>query len=306
MMPPILFLVFNRPETTRAVFDVIRSVRPEKLYIAADGARSGRMGEAKLCDDVRQIVSQIDWECRVEKLFRSENLGCKRAVSEAISWFFEREEYGIIIEDDVVPCPSFFEFMSYALSKYEDDLRVMMVCGSNSLGGGISSSRYFFSTIGSVWGWGTWRRAWLRYDSELPDWSYDGFLDNLSVRFGRSRARYLAEIFAHHNKLQVDTWDTQWTYCCVFNSGYAVIPEANLVSNIGVVGTHSSQVSRNHFVPLGSTKGGFSPPETVWPDYQMENAMDAIVYQPFLKRVFLIGILRKMGIYGIVKSLMRR
>jgi hypothetical protein len=91
---PVLFLIFNRPETTTQVMEAIRAARPPRLYVAADGSRE-RLGEAESCEKVRQIAIAADWPCQVHTLFRNENLGCRRAVGSAIDWFFEHEEEGI-------------------------------------------------------------------------------------------------------------------------------------------------------------------------------------------------------------------
>jgi len=98
--PPVLFLIFNRPDTAQRVFDRIRLAQPRKLYVAADGPRAGRPAEATECLETRAILEQVDWECEVVTLFREENLGCRIAVSSAITWFFNQVEFGIILEDD--------------------------------------------------------------------------------------------------------------------------------------------------------------------------------------------------------------
>lgn len=69
MRSPILFLVFNRPETTRRVFDAIRAARPPKLYVAADGPRADAAQEAQRCEEVRRIATAVDWPCEVRTLF---------------------------------------------------------------------------------------------------------------------------------------------------------------------------------------------------------------------------------------------
>ena len=120
----VLFLVFNRPDTTAQVFEVIRQARPPRLYIAADGARPNRADEPELIARVREIATAVDWPCEVRTLFREENLGCKHAVSGGITWFFEHEEQGIILEDDCLPSQSFFWFCEELLEKYKDDKRV--------------------------------------------------------------------------------------------------------------------------------------------------------------------------------------
>ena len=77
---PVLLLVFNRPSTTEQVFEAVRQAKPPRLYIGADGARPGKNEEA-LCEEVRSIATQVDWECEVHTLFRDQNLGCGRAPS---------------------------------------------------------------------------------------------------------------------------------------------------------------------------------------------------------------------------------
>ena len=154
MPPPVLFIVFNRPETTAQVFAAIRTARPERLYIAADGPRAGREGEAERVAETRAIATAVDWPCQVETLVRPENLGCKRAVSSAISWFFENEPEGIVLEDDTVPLASFFTYADEMLERYRHDDRVMMVNGSNLVSHVYKSPySYFFSAYPRVWGW---------------------------------------------------------------------------------------------------------------------------------------------------------
>ena len=129
---PVLFLVFNRPDTTRRVLEAIRQAQPSQLFIAADGPREGKSGEAEKCADVRRIVNEgIDWDCEVKTLFRDKNLGCKVAVSRAIDWFFEHVEEGIILEDDCLPHPTFFRFCEELLNKYRDDERIGQISGDN-------------------------------------------------------------------------------------------------------------------------------------------------------------------------------
>src|SRR4051794_16793681 len=115
---PLLFIIFNRPDTTQKVFDQIKKAKPTRLYVAADGPRITRTSDYILCKQTRNIVNDIDWDCEVKTLFREKNLGCKEAVSSAITWFFENEEEGIILEDDCLPADSFFKFCDLLLEKY--------------------------------------------------------------------------------------------------------------------------------------------------------------------------------------------
>jgi acetyltransferase-like isoleucine patch superfamily enzyme len=229
---PVLFLVFNRPTLTEWVFQAIRDARPKKLYLAADGPRSDRPDEAVRCELVRNVVSKVDWPCEVFRLYQVQNLGCKRAVSQAISWFFEHEEEGIILEDDVLPDTAFFGFCAKMLAAHRGDTRVMHISGFNFLGDPEQADRdYFFCRFGSIWGWATWRRAWQVYRVEMDGW-----------RAHRKAAyRYFPRaIWKDRDRLYnrlalgaIDTWDYQWTFWRLVHGGLAIMPTKNLVRNIG-------------------------------------------------------------------------
>ena len=128
---PILFVIFNRPDTTKRVFESIRKIRPAKFYIAADGPRPTKEGESKLCEETRNITEDIDWPCEVHRKYSEQNLGCKKGVSSAITWFFDNVEEGVILEDDCLPDPSFFSFCEELLSKYRNTDKVKMISGDN-------------------------------------------------------------------------------------------------------------------------------------------------------------------------------
>ncbi|HKZ36424.1 MAG TPA: hypothetical protein VJ184_02160, partial [Chryseolinea sp.] len=144
---PVLFMIFNRPETTKRVFESIRNERPHRLFVAADGPRPNKPGEAEMCAEARKIATAVDWECEVKTLFREENLGCGRAPARAITWFFENVERGIILEDDCLPSHDFYLFCSILLERYRYDSRIMEIGGNNFLSDSMSDQEpsYYFS-----------------------------------------------------------------------------------------------------------------------------------------------------------------
>ncbi|EKE21540.1 MAG: Protein containing nucleotide-diphospho-sugar transferase protein, partial [uncultured bacterium] len=162
---PILFIIFNRPDTTLSVFEAIRQIKPARLYVAADGPRSERSGEDVVCAETRRIAMGVDWPCELKTRFLDKNVGCHTAVPAAVSWFFENEEEGIILEDDCSPDLSFFTFCETLLERYRDDEEVMMISGDNFQPSEFKTrndSSYYFSGIANIWGWATWRRAWAK------------------------------------------------------------------------------------------------------------------------------------------------
>jgi len=232
---PVAFLVFNRPDTTRRVFDAIAAARPQTLLVVADGPRAHRAGEAERCREVRAIVDRVDWPCEVVKHYADANLGCRHRVSSGIDWVFSQVEEAIILEDDCLPSPDFFPFCTALLERYRDDPRIMHVSGSNTLPGDhFTGDSYYFSRYPQIWGWATWRRAWRHYDVRLASWpairESPGFHGIFSDDLER---RYFLEHFEDFHANAPNTWDVQWTYACWCQSGLSVTPAVNLISNIG-------------------------------------------------------------------------
>ena len=249
---PILFLVFNRPEATKEVFEAIRKNKPKKLYIAADGPRENKEGEIRLCNDTRAITEQIDWDCDIKTLFRDKNLGCKIAVSSAIDWFFDNEEEGIILEDDCLPHETFFPYCEELLATYRDDKRVMMISGLNVLGEFDHPYSYLFSKIGAIWGWATWKRAWDLYDVELknfPKAKEEKLLHGILTETEQATAREnICELVMNG---KINTWDYQWTFSRLIHSGLSIVPSQNLIQNIGFDdnATHTSNPELEKLYP---------------------------------------------------------
>ncbi|AGA66977.1 glyocosyltransferase [Brachyspira pilosicoli] len=237
MKKAVLFIIFNRPDTTSKVFEAIREAKPPRLYIAADGPRKDVKDDYKRCMSTRDIIKKVDWDCEVKTLFRDKNLGCGLGPAEAISWFFENEEDGIILEDDCLPNQSFFYFCEELLDYYKDNDKIMHI-HSNHIGKPYSNYSYYFSSMERCWGWATWRRAWNLYDYKLEKYSYDLIAKKIEeVYFSDFYIDYwksiLDEMIEYHKKNKNDIWDYQWSFSILANDGLCICPNINLVSNIG-------------------------------------------------------------------------
>jgi len=228
---PILFLIFNRLETTKRVFEEIRKAKPTKLFIAADGPRNEK--EKRVTDRVRKwVLSNINWHCKVKTLFREKNLGCKYAVSSAIGWFFENVHQGIILEDDCLPSQSFFRFCQELLEKYKKNKKIKMITGYNLLDNNINLNySYWFSSNMFIWGWATWRRAWEEYDINIEKKVDIIKLYKLSNNFFDFLLN-LKRVNDLKNK-KVDTWDYQWSISMKLRKGLCIVPKRNLIENLG-------------------------------------------------------------------------
>jgi len=232
---PILFIIFNRPDTAEKVFNEIKKIKPKKLFVSADGPRENKPGEKEKCLATRKIIDQVDWECEVYKKYSDVNLGCKLGVSSGIDWFFKNVEQGIILEDDCLPAQSFFKFCEELLEKYKNNEKIMMISGDN-----FQNSRqrgdgsYYFSKFSHIWGWATWRRAWEHYSVNME--GYPKFKQDKKINAIWSKEyirKYWLDTFDQAYENKIDTWDYQWAFSIWKMDGLCVIPNYNLISNIG-------------------------------------------------------------------------
>jgi hypothetical protein len=232
---PVAFLIFNRPDTTRLVFEAIRAVRPRQLLVVADGPRPGREGEDERCLAARAVLDAVDWDCRVSTNYAAENMGCMRRVSSGLDWVFQQVDEAIILEDDCLPHPSFFPFCGELLERYRDNTLIAQISGANfQFKRKKQPYSYYFSRYNHIWGWASWRRAWEQNDNDMTDWPEfrdNSFLDGRLS--GRKEVSYWTEVFDKVYSSEIDTWDCRWTFSCWKHDLLTVIPSVNLISNIG-------------------------------------------------------------------------
>jgi len=232
---PLVLVIFNRPDTTRRVFEEIRRARPPLLLVVADGPRKDHPSDREQCLKARDVADQVDWDCEVRRNYAETNLGCRRRVSSGLDWVFEQVEEAIILEDDCLPDPTFFRFCEELLERYRRDERIGQISGTNfQFGRKRTEYSYYFSRYYQAWGWASWRRAWKNYDVDMKLWPQirDGrwLRDWLGRQTFVPYWKYILEKVYRH---RIDTWDYQWFFHCWIQNRLAIVPEVNLVMNIG-------------------------------------------------------------------------
>jgi len=232
---PIAFMIFNRPYATEKVFDKIRQVKPSQLLVVADGPRVDRQGEAEKCAAVRAIIDRVDWDCQVLKNYSDINLGCRQRVSSGLDWVFNTVEEAIILEDDCLPDPTFFPFCEELLNRYREDTRIAAISGLNiQFGRKRNNYSYYFSHYHHCWGWASWRRTWQHYDLDMKLWPEirdSNFL--LDILGDKKASQNWTRTFEMTYQKMLDTWDYQFGLACWLQSGLTILPNVNLIANIG-------------------------------------------------------------------------
>jgi hypothetical protein len=250
---PVVFIIFNRYDLTQKVFKEIAAARPSRLFVIADGPRQHIAEEEEQCLAVRSIVNQVNWPCEVIKNFSDINLGCKQRISSGLDWVFNQVEEAIILEDDCLPHPTFFRFCEELLNRYCNDERIFAISGNNfQFGRCRTQDSYYFSRYHHCWGWATWKRAWQFYDVEMKLWPHirdSGWL--YDILGSPSAVRYWSYKFQAVYDHKIDTWDFPFTFACWLQNGLNILPNVNLISNIGFDddGTHN-RYSKNPYANI--------------------------------------------------------
>lgn len=247
---PILLLIYRRPGAVTRVMETLQALRPTIICVAGDGPANETQEEVARVQDARIAATSFDWPCTSHTNFQKHHLGCRDAVSAAITWFFSKYPAGIILEEDCVPSKEFFPFCAELLDRYRDNPKVFAISGNNFATSHDSSPySYFFSRYPHCWGWATWARAWKHWNCNLSDWTdlrRSAFLSSLSPG-DEPFLDYWTTIFDRYHSGSIDSWAYPWTYTCWLQSGLTILPKNNLVENIGFgdLATHTKHMNYN-------------------------------------------------------------
>ena len=242
---PVVLIVFNRPEETSILLKVLREVAPKKLYVISDGPRQGRQEDVRLVEKVRNLIDkEVDWDCDLNKIYANSNLSGPVRVPSGFDIVFSNEEQAIILEDDCIPSVDFFKFCDELLEKYANNERIGTICGFNlefNFFGQIIENRhaesYFFSRYPASWGWATWRRVWENFDHDLEDFPLlveKGFFN--SIFKNKYVRKFWVDKFDDFYRNEKNNWDYKLTYSLLKNEQLSIIPNVNMVQNIGTEG----------------------------------------------------------------------
>jgi hypothetical protein len=233
---PIAFIIFNRPEVTLRTFSEIAKIKPKKLLVIGDGPRKSVTGEAERVQKTRAIIERVDWNCEVITNYSEVNMGCKRRVSTGLDWVFSQVNEAIILEDDCLPNQSFFMFSQEMLEKYRNCPEIGMISGINfQKGAQRGDADYYFSKYMHIWGWATWSDRWRKcYDVDMKEWpEFSKSSEYAALTVSAGNGRYWSNIFNRVYRGEIDTWDYQWVFANWLRNRLCIIPNFNLISNIG-------------------------------------------------------------------------
>ena len=234
MKTPLLLLLFNRPELTKKLIARLKLIKPKKIYINIDGPRNGNLKDQVLCKEVLKLIKKIEWPCKKYIKINKTNKGCRKSVYNAITWAFLKENKLIILEDDCFPSNFFFGYCEQLLKKYKYENKIKVISGSNFQKNKFGEADYYFSKYLHCWGWATWKRAWKNYDNSMSFWKSFQKSSNWNDLFtNNSEKKYWKKKFDLVKEYKIDSWAYVWLASVWYNQGLTIIPNKNLVKNVG-------------------------------------------------------------------------
>jgi hypothetical protein len=288
MKTPIVLIIFRRPETTLKVFDQIRQVKPSKLFVISDAPRTDRPDESEQCEKTRAIIDYVDWDCEIVKHYADTNLGPFRCIASGLDWVFSQVEEAIILEDDCFPDLTFFRFCEELLDYYRNDQRIIAISGDNfQLGHQRTEDSYYFSRYTHSWGWATWKRAWKYADMEMKAWPQVREQNLLKLILDNDReVRYWDTMLQATYESKIVAWDYRWTLAAWLQNGLTILPNVNLISNIGFgEGATNTISTKNPWINLPTESMNFplQHPEFIIRDSMADKFTQDSVFKPNFK-----------------------
>lgn len=229
---PVTVIIFNRPEITKVLGDVIRQVSPDRLFIISDGARKDHAGEEDKVNECRRIMEDAGKDSEIIRCYSDENMGCDPRIVSGLDLVFSKVDRSIILEDDCIPDISFFRYCKELLERYEDDERVMYVSGSNRTHYKMKSS-YSFSYEASTWGWAAWSRSWKLYKDGKESWKQLRTKNDFKRYMNLISYRKYCKTLDIYNGWKDFPWDVAWQMQVMEHNGLGIVPCVNMIENIG-------------------------------------------------------------------------
>lgn len=265
---PVVVVVFNRVSMAEKMMVELKKIQPSKLFVISDGARKNVPGESERVEQVRSIFKKLSWPCEVFRNYADENMGCDLRVPSGLDWVFQYVDRAVILEDDCIPAEQFFIFAENMLEKYQNDLRVMMIAGSNMAPAYPIVDCCSFTARTYTWGWATWKRAWDHYCPDDSEWKRIIQQGIFRETYGVRTRYYVRKELEYYLKRGQCPWDYLWWISCMGARGLCAVPKVNLIKNegFGEEATHTREKG-SYSGEVGVMEFPLQYPEYVKRDY---------------------------------------
>lgn len=236
-----LLLLFRRTENLHEVLEACTNGGVTEFFFALDGPRDETEGELQ-----QIIVSKLSEYCDSKNVSYHfsrlrENRGILINMVTALDWFFEKVNFGVILEDDTIPSVEFFEFVRASKTFLDADKSIMMISGqAGNYNFRASEISFQYCSFPLIWGWATTREKW----QIMRLWFFEDFLEKRRFRllFDASHAFWKTG-YKRVTKGRLDSWANVLAFRYRVDKLKSLVPTRTLVGNVGFDehATHSKQ-----------------------------------------------------------------
>lgn len=289
---PVLLITWRRENTLDLQIDILRDAKIKKLFIFNDGPKNLNQ-KTELSNFRKKIRSAVDWECEVFFNFQQKNLGVKHGPKKAIDWFFMSVDEGIILEDDVMPHLSFFNFCRVLLTKYSSDDRIGLISSiTNNKNIATYGGTYGYSRFPHIWGWATWKKEWLTYSDNFEFWENiknKHFIIQETYDF----SRYWSNCFDGVLKNEIIAWDYCWAYSQIMQNKLTIIPQESLSKSVGRDSLASTSAGGESTSTFLGKEFEVVHPKLMYPDDTVEHPHPFNTLNELTSKRNILGMVRK-------------
>ena len=233
-LSPVALFVYNRiwhlQQTMKALQNNLLA-QESALFIFSDGPKD--TAEQVNVSEVRRYIRTITGFKRVTIIERDHNLGLAQSIITGVTELVSKYGRVIVLEDDLVTSPYFLQFMNDSLSLYQDEERIICVCGYMYPLGKKYADTLFLRVCDS-WGWATWKRGWDLFvadDKQL----YDALKTRkLFRKFNLEGVFNFVKMLKAQIERKNDSWAIRWYASSLLNDKLSLYPGKTLVANTGL------------------------------------------------------------------------
>jgi hypothetical protein len=224
---PVVIFTFKKLRNLKKIFELVNDYNPSKVYVVIDLSKDVKTEQTQV--EIEELIISFQFKTPVEIIKPRTHQGIKQIFDFGLNRIFQVEEELIILEDDTIPSPLFFDYCDTMLKRFALDYSIGCINGCN-LETSMQKNAYFYSGISlPFWGWATWKNRWQKITRDYIFW--ETFRTNETAYKGELLEEFSA-IFDRFVKKD-KSWDIRWTMCLLANKMRTVLPGANLVTNVG-------------------------------------------------------------------------
>lgn len=236
-LSPVALFAYKRPVHTRRVLESLvanECASKSELFIFCDGP--ARPEDTEAVKEVRRLVKSRQWCGKVNIIERYKNLGLANSIIIGVTELCDKYGRVIVLEDDLVLSPQFLNYMNDALEIYKEIPKVMHISGYMFPVRGELPETFFYRAT-SCWGWGTWKRAWDKFESNASELLPKFENKSLQYQFNINGSYDFFNMLKEQAAGKIDSWAIRWQAKVFLEGGFCLHPRASLVNNIGHDGT---------------------------------------------------------------------